>query len=372
MRRFLLQFAVTFLGLFSLITAFIVIVDPFYHYHDAIAGTTEYQYSQVYQTPGIAKNFRYDSAIVGSSMTENFQASWFEERGQRLVKLSYSGAGTKDLASIYELVFNSGNEIREIITDLNEFQLTSPPDSRFTELPKYLYNDILLDDVNYIFNSDVFTAAVLRTMEAISHTQPDNDYAYTWLEEDLFGVERMDAHFRTSLETCAKEYEARLSYSADELEEWEVEQSEADAQRLRNCQANIANLTKYVEANPETQFVFYFPPVSVVYWQRIQLSGRISVLDIYRAAAELLMGYDNVRVYFFMDEVDWITDLDEYRDEGHHSQKYNRYIFDRLGGEENRLTPENIDDVFESFYQYVNSLRYEDFWKQRYEKRGWH
>lgn len=360
MKRFLVQFFAGLIGLLLLIGAFVVIVDPFYHYHDATAGTTEYMYTQVYQTPGAALHFKYDSAIVGTSMTENFRASWYEEQGMDLVKLCFAGARSRDIATVYEKVFASGNDVKRVITDLNEYQLTSDPKSRYTELPAYLYNDFLPDDVQYIWNRDVFTAAILRTLEAIRGKQPDNDLAYTWTDPELFSVEKMERNYRATLDEYAEGFTDAHS---------EVGRLAAD---LEACRLNLENLTEYVAGHPEVQFDFFFPPYSIVYWERIRLSGCLHILDVYRAAAEQLMDYENVRVFFFMDETGWITDLDEYRDECHHSQLYNRYIYEAMEQGTHQLKAENVDEVFRNFHDYVEQFSYDLFWDKAYAVRGLH
>ena len=59
------------------IAGLVAFVDPFYHYHDATKGFEANMDNAIYQTPGAADHFTYDSVIVGSSMTENFHESWF-------------------------------------------------------------------------------------------------------------------------------------------------------------------------------------------------------------------------------------------------------------------------------------------------------
>ena len=59
--------------------AWIVLIDPSHHYHAPWFGMPTILEDVVYQTPGNAENLEYSSAIVGTSMTENFRVSWFEE-----------------------------------------------------------------------------------------------------------------------------------------------------------------------------------------------------------------------------------------------------------------------------------------------------
>ena len=62
---------------FLLCITVIVLIDPFQAYH--LAGESlppVDKTSQVYSNPGIARNYTYDSAIVGTSVTENFRPSY--------------------------------------------------------------------------------------------------------------------------------------------------------------------------------------------------------------------------------------------------------------------------------------------------------
>ncbi|MCF0186610.1 MAG: hypothetical protein HUJ98_09020 [Bacteroidaceae bacterium] len=106
--RFFKQFIVTTLGLLMFIAAFVVVVDPFYHYHQPWFGLKPYFYEEVYQTPGIIRNWEFDSVLLGTSMTENFKASWFKEHGCNTVKLSYSGGRTKDFNTILKEIYAKG------------------------------------------------------------------------------------------------------------------------------------------------------------------------------------------------------------------------------------------------------------------------
>lgn len=70
----------------------VIYFDPFFYFHAPIEGGKYIIHNQAYQNPGIARNFDYDSLIVGSSMTEFLLPSLFEEEyGCNAVKVSYRG-----------------------------------------------------------------------------------------------------------------------------------------------------------------------------------------------------------------------------------------------------------------------------------------
>lgn len=63
------------LGIGGTIAA-VSIIDPFEVYHKATAFIPPITNgTQLYSNAGIAKNYAYDSVVIGSSMTENFRPS---------------------------------------------------------------------------------------------------------------------------------------------------------------------------------------------------------------------------------------------------------------------------------------------------------
>lgn len=69
------------------------LVDPFEVYHKATAFIPPITNgTQNYSNAGIAKNYEYDSVVIGSSMTENFTPSQLDRLfGGQFVKLPING-----------------------------------------------------------------------------------------------------------------------------------------------------------------------------------------------------------------------------------------------------------------------------------------
>ena len=85
----------------GVISALVMYYDPFFHYHAPNEGGKYIFDNEVYQNPGIARNFDYDSVIVGSSMTRPLSPSEFDEQyACKSVQLPFSGGSVKN-ASIY-------------------------------------------------------------------------------------------------------------------------------------------------------------------------------------------------------------------------------------------------------------------------------
>ena len=78
-KKFLLVFAIiALLGLFG-VAALTIYVDPFFQYHKPLAWFPYLVDHQMNMNPGLAENMDYDSVLLGSSMTTNFNTAKFSE-----------------------------------------------------------------------------------------------------------------------------------------------------------------------------------------------------------------------------------------------------------------------------------------------------
>ena len=174
---------------FALMIALIVYVDPFFHYHKPLKNFNYVVDNQLTQNPGMAEHLEYDSVILGSSMTVNFETDWFEElMGLKTVKLSYSGAFPKDQSNIMKIIFASKwngqkREVRKVFLGIDVITYTGDVQQTKYPIPEYLYDDNPLNDVQYVLNKDVLLQYVLRPMVDREPTNWSHIYASWWTDE---------------------------------------------------------------------------------------------------------------------------------------------------------------------------------------------
>lgn len=334
------------IGLAAAVVVFCV--DPFYHYHGAWFGLPVILDNAVYQTAGAARNLEYNSLIIGTSMTENFHASWFDELGWDTVKLSYSGARTDDLSAILEQIYDRGESPDNIVMDINTYQLTVPSWTAYTERPEYLYDGKIVTDVSYLFNYDVMIETVERVADSLCGRKSNLDEAYVWENEEYFGRQ-------VALSSAAETRDALMS----------AEQEPADLnEMLQCCDENLANILPFIEAHPETQFYIFYPPYSMLSWEQEVLKGELAeILEVFKYSMQRFMEYENVQLYYFQNETDIITNLDNYRDTAHHRPEYNRYIFECIRDGRNLVTEENLQLYIDSMYEYAKNYDYDTLWE---------
>ncbi len=333
----------------GLVAAAVIVfcVDPFYHYHDAWFGLPVVLENAVYQTSGAARNFQFDSVIIGTSMTENFHAEWFDEMmGWNTVKLSYSGARTDDLKAILEQIYSKEESPENIVMDVNAYQLTVDPGSAYVVRPEYLYDQKLTTDVSYLYNQDVFVASLNRIVDKLTGRESNLDDAYTWEEEELFGREK----------TLEVERETRIS-----LEE-SIRNGISPAS-VDICDQNLDNILPFIEAHPETDFYIFYPPYSMLYWEQEIMKGNLEqMITVYGRSIERFLEYENVKIFYFQNEKEIISNLDNYRDSTHFRPEYNRYICECMKTGENLVTGENYQEYLQDMYEYAISFDYETLW----------
>ncbi len=322
-------------------------IDPFYHYHDAWFDLPVVLENAVYQTSGPARNFEYDSVIIGTSMTENFHAQWFDEvMGWDTVKLSYSGARTDDLKAILEQIYSKAESPKAIVMDVNAYQLTVDPNSAYAVRPEYLYDQKVITDVSYLYNQDVFLASMNRILDKVTGRESNLDDAYTWEEEEHFGRAK----------TLAAEQQSRLS-----LEESIRVGIQTASQDI--CDRNLNNILPFIEEHPETDFYVFYPPYSMLYWEQEIMKGNLEqMIAVYGHSMERLLQCENVKIFYFQNEKEIISDLDNYRDATHFRPEYNRYICECMKSGENLVTIENYQEQLQDMYKYALSFDYEALW----------
>lgn len=344
-----IKFGVVFLIVLCLPVLFVILVDPFYQYHKPIMDIPVILEDAVYQTPGAARNLEYRDAIVGTSMTENFHSSWFdEELGWNTAKLSYAGARSDDLKAILTQVFDGGQKAEHLFMDLNDYQLTVESWTAYADRPAYLYDGNPLNDARYLLNRDVFNKSTIRVLERLEGRESNMDTAYTWEDPALFGAEIAKA-------TCKDRRNEILDGTF-------VRESTGDP--LKICQDNLDNITPFMAEHPETEFLIILPPYSMLYWEQKVLANELDgIMEVYAYAIEQLLQYDNVKLYYFQDEFDIITDLDNYRDDCHHRPEYNRYMFECVRDGRKEMTKENYRELLQEMHRFAKEYDYSVNWK---------
>ena len=299
--------AVTVILLLAGIMGMVLYVDPFFQYHAPLENFPYLVDNQLSQNPGMAKHMKYDSVILGSSMTVNFNTNWFQDLlGLNTIKLNYSGAYPKDQSNIMKLIFGSENEVDAVFLGIDVMTYTGGVEETKYPIPEYLYDDNSFNDIQYIFNKDVVLNYILRPLADPDKTDLATVYQSWWTDE-YYNIQWVMHNYQQP-EQIAQE-------------------TPADAY-IESVQKNLdANICPFIEQNPETTFYIFFPPYSILYWNDVMRENHLeATMAEYQYIADRMLAYDNVRVFYFPNQEWIVTDLNNYADYSHYHRDINYYM----------------------------------------------
>lgn len=322
-----------------------VFLDPLFHYHGPWDWQSYRLYNHRYQNDGISRYFEYDAIITGTSMTENFKSSECDALfGVNSIKIPFSGASYKELNDAIVRAIEYNPQLTTVFRGVDLGRLFSDKDyMRYESYPDYLYDNDLLNDVNYLFNKDIFVEHVATAIEydINSDTSYSFDRYSNWNDKFNYGKESVLA-----------------SYSRPEATGKIRDFSESDARTIRgNVEQNV---TDTIAANPQIEFYLFISPYSVVYWDSLNQTGDIQrYIDALDMSIEMMLQYDNVHLFSFLDAFDIVSDLNLYHDTQHYNEDVNSLMLEWMHSGEHELTLDNYKDHIQALSDFYTTYPYE-------------
>lgn len=331
-KRWTLVTCILFLAVLVACALTVYIVDPFQIYRKAsfyvpyIENTT-----QNYTNAGIVRNYEYDSAMVGTSMTENFRPTQLDELfGGHFIKLCSSGGSAYNHALLMRIAFET-HDIKRILYGFDMYSFVGGTQETSSDIPMYLYDSNPLNDVYYLLNRDVLLDR-LKELYEYNKTTPYSagddmrDDMYAWGTHYAYSEEAVLASY-----TMSDPPAAMLAYDTYQ------------DQALENLEENLIS---FITAHPETEFDIFFPPYSELEWYVMYLKGHLDfVLNIKDLCAERLLELPNVKLYDFNTHEEWVRNLSLYKDYSHYAPEINDALAQAIADDENRVN--DIYDIYE-------------------------
>ncbi len=351
-RRFVHYFIFLSAIPFILLFAFNYIVDPLQFYRPASFYEPYYSMQQRYQNPGLARNFTYNTIIIGTSMSENFVPSHVENTlGQETVKLTMSAATAREQKLMASLAISTG-KAKHVFWEVNFDSINVPADrvqEQFGDFPYHLYDNNPFSDINYILSRDTtdLSLDIIRALRGkMELPKRDPDRLNNW--NNLFTYGRAEV---------VKSWEERDKsvFSMD---------PEAYAQMAKD---NIDhNFTAVVSRHPDVEFSFYFPPFSVLkhrsYYDRNLVLFEHN-LQMKRYFVETLGRFPNVRIFDFQYLSHITFNLDLYKDLSHYKEEVNEYMVEAFKKGDYLVTQNTVDENLSILRGQVENLDVETLFR---------
>lgn len=328
-KKFIGILAGTAAGLAGLCALTVYLLDPFYHYHKPWFGLKAVLTEKEYQVVGSLRNFDYDSVLVGSSVVENNDNRWYDEAfGGTTIKAVRSYGGIADLVWLLNEAYDA-QELKRVYFNLDPSSLTQEAQTTFESsgCPMYLYDRNPFNDIKYLLNATVLFEKIPYEIGQSLSSSYEEGLSYNWAEGKDFSENGVLTHYERRKETA--------------------EMLAPDA-KSAELEANLALLEQVVAAHPETEFYFFYPPYSMIWWDDALRAGLQEVyLYDEEKVAEALLQYENVHFYDFQNVEETVTDLNRYMDTVHFDPQANYEICQSMAAGENEVTQENLAAVLQ-------------------------
>ena len=330
-----------------LIAAVNIAIDPLFQYHKPWFGLEPVITNERYQNAGVIKHFDFDNAVLGTSLSENFIISEVNDTfGGNSVKLTMYGSSIYNMTYQLELMKKREVKPRVILCDMSPALFEAPNDTLKNPLPTFLYNDNPLDDGEYLWNFSILNDFTYQTvMLNVNHSVPDYNTVFVSEESKNFGREKALSHY------------SRPKVSSEEVD---------TEGYLALEKKNLALFTQYIEAMPDIEFVFFFAPVSMLYWDEQTRRNRVPTLKAaYTEACKTLTSYKNVKVHFWADEemLAVMSDLDNYVDACHYNGQVSSEMLRRIKNQQGLINSENYQEQVNILFKYIKKFKYDSYFR---------
>lgn len=324
-----------------------IAIDPLFQYHTPWFGLRPVITNERYQNAGIAKTFEFDNVIIGNSLSENFRVSDISKAfGGETVKLTASGSHTLDWTYILDALSKRDNQPKHILFNMDPYIFQASFTELKHEVPTYLYDDNYLNDMNYLFNFSVINDFTFDTLKKnMSNRIPDYDSFMLWDDDFEYGKDFVLDHYQ------------RPKVTTDEPD---------TKGYIKTVKENLDLLLPYIERLKDTEFVFFFSPFSMLYWD---MQTRENSVDMQKegflTACEILSEYENVAIYLWNDSamLNIMGDLENYVDEAHYSPEICTIMAERFGRRDGIITKETYQESIDKLFSYIESYDYDSLFK---------
>jgi len=336
-----LVFVASFIVFLMAGSLYVIVIDPFFHYHQPLQSLSYRLWDERYINDGIERHFEYDAMITGSSMTENFKTSELDELfGCHSIKVPFSGEYYRGVNDSIDRAVHYNPDIRIIVRGIDYNALSKGKDEfRYedSQYPTYLWNNNPFDDVQYVLNKEVLIGEAYVTVLRTKNGEPSTtfDQYKNWANDYSYGKEAVLGYY----ERPEKQSEKYVPLAKDSIEQ---------------------NILRTVRENPQIEFYYFFTPYSIYYWDSVNQDGTLkSQLLMEKETIEMMLEYDNLHLFSFFDEFEMICDVNNYKDPGHYGEWINSYILQCMRYGQHEITKENYEDYCDNTYNFYTTFNYE-------------
>ena len=266
----------------------------------------------------LINNFDFDSIILGSSMSQGSKCSVFDSAfGGKSMKLACSAINFAEIEFFVDRAAGK-KRIRRVIFDAPVMFFSRRQSTE--DIPAEYYQD----NIKFVLYKKSFSINALT--ESLSE-------AKNLIRKKTRHVSRDELYDWNIGRKCGEKYFAQALLYGEET------QFGFGEELFRKSKTALEqHLIPMFERHPDTEFILFFPPFSMMYYRSfdhrayIKLKGEI---------AERLLAVKNVKLYDFETAFHIMEDFENYRDTNHYSGRINSWMMQQMAQGNYLLNKEN-------------------------------
>lgn len=343
-KKFLETFAISAIVILLGIGFIGYIIDPFFQFR--VNTNSRYILNPRLVNGGLAKNYNYNTVLLGSSMVQNYNMSILRENhlDMRPVKLSSGGMNIPEMEYLYSFVNKDSTKEFIINVDIalfNQFGIGN-------RYPKYLYDDGILNKLKYLYGYETWMQYIPADIGMTLYFKIKKDIPLTYRMKtniDDIGNNSFDVLYNA--DNVKAQYLNGISVSPQVMEDMKLRMEET-----------LDSLLTHMEINKHkgVRYTFVFSSYSALYWYHARRYNYYDpFMDFVYYFNKSVEKYDNTRIAFFFDREE-ITDLNYYSDITHFGPVLSDTILTNVYNPKYELNSQNIDSRMSAVDDLVNSF----------------
>lgn len=326
-------FSVIFL--LATLSALNYIVDPMQFYHTSnYFEFGDWRDDERILNAGIIRNSDFDSILIGSSLTRNFDIAYIEKlTNWSTIKLTMSAATQKDILYTYDFANSTNKNLKNIIIGIDIVTFFQESNHQRIKFNEKFYTKKRILNLEYLLNFNTakyslkfLKLRILNTPKEIKKIYPLG-YRYQYNSKivlNKFKAEKKEVYLRNF-------YEKDFNNSNKEKIEKMIENYEK-------------NLKIIIESSLDKEFLLFFPPKTIFYYSGIIKEDNIvEYFSFKKYLVKELSKYKNVKIYDFENVESIINNLEGYGDTIHFSPEISQEVFKLMLENRYLINRENIE-----------------------------
>jgi len=302
-------------------------IDPLQYYtkHD----DPVFVPNQRYQIAGLIKNYPYDTIFVGTSHSENFLSSTFDQAADtKSINLAISGSSSGEQMTVIKSALQYG-KVQNVVWEMNyrSFSGENPNLISGGTFPTHLYERTILSDIQYLFSIDTIWLSIKNILKKGPSNLERLNYWADLRAKQYDGI-RVVKHY------CERKQRASV----------------LDTSYYQNQMAK--DLSALFTQYPDINFYLFIPPMSYL---NFLVGHEQESVNIFRHHLyDIIQQHDNVRIEDFLQDYQIIGTLKNYKDIEHYSGEISEHILKQIA--QNRHQTKNLvsSDVINNFVSFLS------------------